>query len=166
MPYRQRRRGSSCWAALAHQGYEEVSITLRIINGPVRVFMIAQPINRVAINVAGPWRPTHHRGRLKERATLVGALTADQQRAALLRCIGHMLLDFCHRLLVDERPHVPFFDGGSERSLGARRSCAGMGNLYERATSMRRLLWRKCWLNKVCSYCGVLCNGTASEPIA
>jgi hypothetical protein len=50
-----------------------------------------------------------------------------------------MLLDFCHRLLVDERPHVPFFDGGSERSLGARRSCAGTGNLYETAAMAEML---------------------------
>ena len=52
-PYRLEE--SLCGAALAHQGPEDASITPHIIDGPVRVVMIAQPVAAVAINVAHPY---------------------------------------------------------------------------------------------------------------
>ncbi len=42
--------------SLAHQGYREASITPRIIDGSVRVFMISKPIGGVSIIVAGQRR--------------------------------------------------------------------------------------------------------------
>jgi hypothetical protein len=41
---------------------------LHIINGPVRVVMIAQPINRVVINVAGPSWSAQPFGSKRQRA--------------------------------------------------------------------------------------------------
>ncbi len=59
---------SLCWTALAHQGHEEAGISPCIIKGLVRVFMVTQPINRVAINVARPCGPAQPSGSKRHQA--------------------------------------------------------------------------------------------------
>ena len=46
---------NSCWAALAHHGHEEAGINSGIVDGPVRVFRIAQPIGAVETNAEHPY---------------------------------------------------------------------------------------------------------------